>query len=184
MMKWKLFIIVVLLVHIAFMTTGFAQEKQKTSKPANKTAFTGVVVRVDVAVKIITIKGGGRQINFDMTNPVLKGYKQITDVKAGDTVSVMYTTDGIKIAKGAVQVKPPERKVEVLKPKKTAPVRVKEKVKGTSFKDVDENEDGKVSPVELSVIIKNLTIKQFKEYDKNNDGYLDKSEFDTIWQGK
>lgn len=182
MMKWKLFIIVVLLAHIAFMATGFAQEKQKTSKPANKTAFTGVVVRVDVAVKIITIKGGGRQITFDMTNPVLKGYKQITNVKAGDMVSAMYTTDGIKIAKSAV--KPPEHKVEVLKPKKGAPVRVKEKVKGTEFKDVDENEDGKISPVELSVIIKSLTIKQFKEYDKNNDGYLDKSEFDTIWQGK
>ncbi len=74
--------------------------------------------------------------------------------------------------------------MEVLKPKKGVPVRVKEKVKGTEFKDVDENEDGKISPVELSVIIKNLTIKQFKEYDKNNDGYLDKSEFDTIWQGK
>ena len=54
------------------------------------------------------------------------------------------------------------------------------KTDGKSFADVDNNKDGKISAMELSVVIPNLTVEQFRQYDKNHDGYLNKAEFEQI----
>jgi Ca2+-binding EF-hand superfamily protein len=54
------------------------------------------------------------------------------------------------------------------------------KTDGKSFADVDNNKDGKISAIELSVVIPGLTMEQFRQYDKNHDGYLNKAEFEQI----
>ena len=49
----------------------------------------------------------------------------------------------------------------------------------TIFKDIDNNKDGKITPIELCVMVPDLTLQKFKEYDKNNDGCLNEREFST-----
>lgn len=73
-------------------------------------------------------------------------------------------------------------KTEAKKPQKTAairttPVRLRDKPRSSEFRDVDNNKDGKVSAVELTVLFPDLTLQQFREYDKNGDGVLDEPEF-------
>ena len=58
------------------------------------------------------------------------------------------------------------------------------RTRGSGFDDVDANKDGKVNPVELSVIVPNLTMEQFKGFDKNSDGTLNRSEFRTVNPGQ
>jgi hypothetical protein len=82
----------------------------------------------------------------------------------------------------AMQQKKPSLKTEAKRPQKTAairttPVRLRDKPRSSEFRDVDNNKDGKVSPVELTVIFPDLTLQQFREYDKNGNGSLDESEF-------
>ena len=48
---------------------------------------------------------------------------------------------------------------------------------GESFENVDIKKDGKITPVELSIVIKDLTMEQFRKYDKKHRGYLDKKEY-------
>ena len=57
-------------------------------------------------------------------------------------------------------------------------------MKGSGFRDVDENKDGKVTPVELSVVLKDLTMGQFKGYDRDSDGFLNESEFRAATKGR
>jgi len=67
----------------------------------------------------------------------------------------------------------------VEKPTKVAkklPRRAK-KSSGEEFEDVDLKKDGKITPVELSIVIKDLTMDQFRAYDKKHRGYLDREEF-------
>ncbi len=49
-----------------------------------------------------------------------------------------------------------------------------------SFADVDNNKDGKISPVELGAVLPSVTIEDFKRYDRNGDGFLDASEYKTV----
>jgi len=80
------------------------------------------------------------------------------------------------------QPKKPPIKKEAKKPQKTAaigakPVRLRDRPRSSEFRDVDNNKDGKVSAVELTVIFPDLTLQQFREYDKNGNGSLDEPEF-------
>jgi hypothetical protein len=82
----------------------------------------------------------------------------------------------------SVETKAVSPKTEAKKPRKTAaikttPVRLRDKPRSSEFRDVDNNKDGKISPVELTVIFPDLTLQQFREYDKNGDGFLDEPEF-------
>lgn len=163
----------------------------------NTVDFSGTVTRVDPETNIISLKSHGKTITFDITNPMLTGYRNIHDIKRGDIVSVGYVPSGIQIRKGFYSGTHPETVPSSQRGKDTAqkkvgkaettklrnsnsPVRFRDKPRPTSFQDVDNNKDGKISPAELSVIIPDLTMEKFKEYDKNGDGYLDEAEFKAI----
>jgi small nuclear ribonucleoprotein (snRNP)-like protein len=163
----------------------------------NTVDFSGIVTHVDPETNIISLKSHGKTITFDMTNPTLTGYRNIHDIKKGDIVSVGYVPSGIQIRKGFYSGTHPETVPSSQNEKNTAqkkvgkaertklrnsnsPIRLRDKPRPTSFQDVDNNKDGKISPVELSVIIPDLTMEKFKEYDKNGDGYLDEAEFNAI----
>lgn len=211
-------------ISIAFATTVFSQappgtisgkttslpreSKAETNKPLkvrvkvkNIDAFMGTVVNVDASEKIIAVAKRGIVLTFDIPNPTFRGYKDISEVKVGDYVSITSTDKGIRIAKTSAESpkplphqpvpKPPKPKKLVYIPKETPapkkkspPVRMKAKRGGKDFRDVDNNQDGKIFPIELSVIIPDLTIKQFREYDKNGDGYLDESEYNAVIKRK
>jgi len=189
------------------------QSKLETNKPFKvrvkvKTIeeFAGTVVNVDVSEKMITVAKRGIALTFDISSPKLNGYQGINEVKVGDYVSITSTNKGIKIAKtSAESLRPQVKKEEVSKPiprpapkpkkvasipketlvpKKRSPVRVRERKISKDFKDVDNNQDGKISPIELSVITPDLTMKQFREYDKNGNGYLDESEYNAVVKGR
>ncbi len=49
-----------------------------------------------------------------------------------------------------------------------------------TFGTVDNNKDGKISPVELCVVIQDLTMEEFRSYDTNGDGFLDQKEFKRV----
>jgi hypothetical protein len=75
-------------------------------------------------------------------------------------------------------------KKEAKKPQKSAavrttPVRLRDRPRSSEFWDVDNNKDGKISPVELTVLFPDLTLQQFREHDKNGDGFLNEQEFRT-----
>jgi len=134
-MKKVLIMVFVLIIGIAFMTTGFAQEKPKAAppkaepekapapekavpekpaapekpKPKPKPAgFVGVVKNYDAAGKTLTVQDKKGTVVFDAANPKLKGYKSINEVKAGDKVAVKYTQDGVMITK--IAAAKPEKK--------------------------------------------------------------------------
>lgn len=104
-MKKLLLIAVVLLMGIAFMSTGFAQpkaapapEKEPTAKlKGEASGFVGKVAMIDET--LIVVKGKKIAVSFDARNPEVKGYKTIGDVIVGDTVAAKYTKDGILITK-------------------------------------------------------------------------------------
>jgi hypothetical protein len=168
--------------------------------------FEGTVVNVDMNEKIIVVAKRGIALTFDISSPTFKGYKDINEVKVGDYVSITSTDKGIKIAKTSPESPRPQVKKEevskpiprpapkpkivtsipkeTLAPKKRSPVRLRERKVSRDFKDVDNNHDGRVSPIELSVIIPDLTMKQFREYDKNGNGYLDESEYNAVVNGR
>lgn len=165
---------------------------------AAKTAqmiFTGKVTKIDTASRTISLDTSGKQLAFDLVNPVLRGYQKAGDIKVGDTVSLAYIPDGIAIAKGdafhddlkpqtvADDLSPPKNNNK--RSKQTAnnrgtPVRVKYKVNKLSFADVDNNKDGRVSPVELGTVLPSVTMENFKTYDRNGDGYLDANEYRAV----
>jgi hypothetical protein len=164
------------------------KEKKTVKRHRSSHAFAGVVVRIDAEAKTIVVKGRGKAIGFDMSNPAIRGFRSIQDIKRGSYVSVAYTVDGIRIARiskseaslAAREAGPGERGVRSGAAKKGTSGRVRVKTKGDDFADIDENKDGKVSAVEMSAVIKNLNMKEFKEYDRNGDGYLDDKEYRAV----
>jgi hypothetical protein len=120
-MKKLLMVALVLLISIAFVSTGFAQPKaapektpspkKQASKPrAEDSGFMGKVAMIDATM--IAVKGKKATVTFDARNPKLKGYKAIGDVMVGDTVTAKYTKDGVMITKvaGAKPEKPAKEK--------------------------------------------------------------------------
>jgi len=187
-MKKTLLIITGLIIGITLATTGLTQEKPAEQSPKiklrvrTKGDFVGKVVRFDTTNKIISVKNRGVLVTFDVANPRLIGYKTLDQIKPGDSVSVSYTGDGAIISRftGKIPVMPAgpsQQKRTASVSKKGGPVRVKERTNSTAFNDVDHNADGKISPAELSAVVPGLTMEQFKKYDRNGDGCLDRGEY-------
>lgn len=186
---------------------GLPQESAVVRVKVRRTSrFIGTVIEVNYPGKTITLRNRGILVTFDAGNPTLQGYKSLREIKVGHTVAISYTTTGISIEKGSgkpsrmqeeaakSRCQTPLLKEQIAKPKRETPaagkdlarlkkgalVRVAQHERSTSFDDVDENKDSKVNAVELSTIIPNLTIRQFRQYDKNGDGCLNRSEFKTL----
>ena len=163
-----------------------ATAAQRSQNARGRADFIGEVLKVDAASQSMTLRSGGKTVSFDISNAVLQGYASVAGIKKGDRVGAGYTTDGIHITKlpRIAEKAVPEKSVPGLpgaqKPKKPSPFARRMRTDGKGFADVDNNKDGKISPIELSVVIPNLTMEQFRQYDKNHDGYLNRAEFGQI----
>ena len=163
---------------VRWETEASAKESQAAR---GGTGFVGEVVSVDLAARRMTLRSGGSTVSFDISNPVLQGYGNIAGIKKKDWVRARYTADGIHISKSsAIAGRTVATPAHVQTPKKPLRIARRLKTDGRSFADVDNNKDGKISPIELCVIIPDLTLEQFRQYDKNHDGHLDKAEFEQI----
>jgi hypothetical protein len=200
-MKKVLMVMCVLFISIAFVSTVFAQAKPaaapekaapapekaapaaekaapapekaeaKAEAPADKpkpkpkpAGYYGEVTNVDVASKTLTVKDKKDAVTFDIAKATFKGYKDANEIKVGDKVAAKYTKDGINV-----------KKIAAAKPAKEKKEKPAAKKKG--FKDIDANNDGKITYEELTIIFVNVTPEMFKQFDKNNDGALDEKEF-------
>lgn len=177
-------IVIAIMLSVTFMKVGavHAGTKQAAQKPASSSSkpnFVGEVVNVDLQSRTMTLRNGRNLINFDISNAVLKGFGSLTDIKRGQTVGVRYLPDAIHVERGAALTAsaPPTKNAQSAK-KPQFSRRVK--TDGLSFSDVDNNKDGHISPIELCVPFPNLTMEQFRQYDTNHDGRLDKAEFGQI----
>jgi len=192
-MKKTLIIVISVIACITLVSTGFTKEKSSGDPPKvrmrvkTRGDFVGIVVKVDAKDKIISVRNKGMVVTFDVANPRLIGYKSLDQIKPGDSISVGYTSDGTVIARftGKIPVMPTgpssqQQKKAGSVSKKGGPMRVKERTNSTAFNDVDHNADGKISPAELSAVIPGLTMEQFKKYDKNSDGGLDRGEYNAV----
>jgi len=145
-MKKALLVMFVLLIGVAFVSTGFAQEKPKAAAPEKPAAekapapekakaeekakeekpaykgMAGKVVAMDMAMKIMTVQDKKVDVKVDVSRPELKGYKSLEEIKVGDTVAVYYTGDAVRIQKikGAPAAKPAkaEKPAKAAKPAK------------------------------------------------------------------
>jgi len=102
-MKKALLVGLAVLISVAFMTTVFAQTTEKketttttTTTPEKKEIvtkttrtkdmmFTGKVTNMDMAEKMMTVKGKKAEMTFDVSGAKMKG-----EAKAGDMVTVKY----------------------------------------------------------------------------------------------
>jgi Cu/Ag efflux protein CusF len=157
----------------------------------DRTDVVGEVLKVDTEAHSITLRKGLITITLHISHPVLQGYGSVAAIKKGDRVGVGYTPEGIhitKMARIADEGGPPKDLAEKSlsapspprKARKPSPFARRARGNGKSFAEVDNNKDGKISPVELSVVIPNLTVEQFRQHDKNHDGHLDRAEFEQI----
>jgi hypothetical protein len=161
--------------------------------------FYGKVERISESSDVLTIKGKNGVVAFDVTNPILIGYGNVRDVKVGDFVGVQYVHNGIRIIKTGnerkyISVEPkivkkpkPSPEISSIKPQtsKSNSMKLQRRIRKsgedcTSFDDIDVNKDGKLSPIELSTILRDLTMERFKQYDKNGNGCLDRKEFTNV----
>ncbi len=154
-------------------------------RTASKPDFSGRVVRINLALETLSLKSGEATVTFDASMPVLSGYRAFSDIRVGDSVAVSYALAGIRVARllgrpGAADVGIPptirQRSMGRL-------LRRDPRGSGGDFNDVDANKDGKITPVELSVLIPDITLDRFRQHDANNDGYLNRAEFsETVRQ--
>jgi hypothetical protein len=195
--------IVALVLPFLLSAFVFAQEKPASVKPPSdlkekpvkaqagvrtKADFVGVVAQVDPSGKTVAVKSRGTVVTFDAANPLLKGYRSLEQIKKGDRIAVSYTAAGVRIARagGTEGAQPQEsakssqEAVKTAKTKRVGFVRIRERTKSTEFSDVDNNGDGKISPVELCTVVPDLTVEKFKTYDRNGDGSLSNSEYSLL----
>jgi hypothetical protein len=166
-------------------------------KTKQKVDFSGTVTHVDPATATLSLRSQGKTITFDMSKVILIGYGNTGEIKKGDEVSVGYTQFGLQVRKGTFAVTHRESvprqevapqktvaRVETIRPQRGTPIRMKDNKNPTGFKDIDNNKDGKITPIELCVMVPDLTIQKFKEYDKNGDGCLNEREFSAVKRTK
>jgi hypothetical protein len=164
-----------------------------------KMTFTGSVTGLNAINRTIAVKTSDKYLSFDLIDPVLRGYNTVSDIKIGDIITLGYIPAGIAIAKGeafpedlrrqtaADQILPSRPKAKNSRKdgatrtgNRSAPVRVKYKVNRLSFAEIDNNKDGKISPVELGCVLPSVTMDIFKKYDRNGDGCLDENEYKAV----
>ncbi|OPY65096.1 MAG: EF hand [Syntrophorhabdaceae bacterium PtaU1.Bin034] len=188
------------LIGCSFLSGGYAREVQQpvsgqpgskvekaaTRKPASpkraneRSAFVGRIVEINPRVETLSVKGRGSTVTFDVSNPMLSGYKVLSDIRTGDRVAVVYIPNGIRVTKltGKSEPSAKEEPHSVRQKGQTRRLqRPAKKGNGGTFDEVDANKDGRITPVELSVEITNITMDRFRQYDRTGDGYLDKNEF-------
>lgn len=202
-----MFIVFIIFITCTLITPGIAQEKSaagksakdKTTKPSkviikarSRGDFFGTVTHVNTTSKTIAVRNKGIIVTFDVLNPIFRGYKNLEQIRIGDRIAISYTGNCTRVTKGTgmhsmVQQEATKPLPESAKQKhgsaktgKGRPVRVKERTNSSHFRDVDNNNDGRITPVELSPVVPNLTVEDFKRYDKNGDGYLNESEYNAI----
>lgn len=165
-----------------------------------KMTFTGNVTTIDPIKRTISIKTKDQYLSFDLIDPVLRGYNTVSDIKISDVVSLAYVPKGTAIAKGETfpedlmgetvpdQIVPARSRMKTSRNSSSsrsssnhaAPVRVKYKVNRLTFGEIDNNKDGKISPVELGTVLPSVTMEEFKKYDRNGDGGLDEKEYKAV----
>jgi hypothetical protein len=116
-MKKFLTVVLVILLGIAFVSSGCTRSKEAPEKAPAKEApekapvpekspekpkpdisgFVGKITTIDAS--LIQVKGKKAEVTFDASNPEFRGYKAVGDVEVGDTVAVEYTKDGVVITK-------------------------------------------------------------------------------------
>lgn len=167
-----------LLLPICFILAGLLF---MPSQGFTKNYIQGQVIRVNTEDRILMLRVSSRPVSLDISNPSFTGYKGLYDIKTGDWVRIMYTPSGVRIIKSSgtkavVKQKEPVEEKDIKKKNRFAKIQ-RVRTPGNSFRDVDNDHDGRITPVELSVVMPGLTMQKFREYDKNNDGYLDASEY-------
>jgi hypothetical protein len=150
-------------------------------------AFCGRVVQVNVVAETLLVKEGGNTVGFDVSNPVFSGYSSLAAVKVGDRVAVSYMAGGTRVAKlaGPLASSGKEKAQAVGRPadgaiqgkRQTRLIKREKNADTTGFCEADVNRDGRITPVGLSVVIKDVTMDEFRQYDKGHKGYLNKAEF-------
>jgi len=149
-----------------------------------KIDFAGTVNSIDPASATLSVRNQGKTISFDMSRVILIGYENIAQIKSGDKVSVGYTPYGLQIRKGILPITHRDAPPRQAALQMTAPIGITDKRYPKSFNNIDNNKDGKITPIELSVMVTDLTIEQFIKYDKNGDGCLNRPEFNTVKKTK
>lgn len=146
--------------------------------------FSGKVVRVDAEFATFAVRGRGATVTFDASQPVFRGYRGLSDVRVGDLVLVSYVPDGVSVTRQTNGHKETNGRQEAAVGKKGWVRNAQHLLRrvseggGDPFEEADLNRDGRITPMELSTVIPDLTLEQFKKYDKGARGYLDKAQFD------
>jgi hypothetical protein len=177
-------------------------EKQRGGQgtsPINSTRreFSGRVEKVDVERNIMSVKGKGGTANFDVSEPILYGYRSLLEISTADVVGISYVESGIRIRRiqngkisstevlygGKTSRHPLSANLQSVPQflPRTSSSRKLQRQPSTeslgSFEKADVNKDGRLSPVELTAVMKDLTMEEFKQYDKNRNAFVDKKEF-------
>jgi hypothetical protein len=143
-MKKVLLFALVMLVSIAFVGAGFAQEKAKPAaekpavekpepakdekpaeakdsekaaekpKPKPVAGFVGKVTKTESVFKTITVQRGKDEVAFDVSDAKLKGYKNLDEINVGDKVAIQYKKGAMTVVKIAGAKKAKAEKKEAV----------------------------------------------------------------------
>lgn len=173
--------IVCLMLRVFCPTDALSKPTSGPPEMSRGPVTVGQVTSVDLVLNLMTLRVGASSITVDISSPILKGYNSVTDIKKGQIVAVRYTATAIYIERAKGTGTGVEKSVPVSpRPTKRASLPRRARTDGRSFDDVDNNKDGLISPVELSVVIPDMTMEQFRTYDKNGDGRIDRFEYGQI----